>query len=342
MTQESSKSLYKEAGVDIEKGDKLVEWLQSDKSRDKVAGEVVSGIGGFAALFRPDFSGMEDPLLIAGTDGVGTKVLLGIETGMLEGLGIDLVSMCVNDLYTIGGKPLFFLDYYATGTLDEEQFKSVLKGIKKGLATSNALLLGGETAELPGLYEKGHFDLAGFVVGVVDGKKKLEPSMVKAGDVLIALEASGFHSNGYSLVRKWLSDNPVDDAMMSKIMEPTRIYHEVPELLEKLGHGSVHALANITGGGISGNLPRVMPDDVICEIDPSAIPTPRWMQEFCDMNGANFRDVEPVFNMGAGMVAAVAAEKANEFIEFSKELGLNSVVVGKVLDGQGKAVVNYK
>ena len=175
MTQDPSKSLYKEAGVDIEKGEKLVEWLQNDKSSDKVAGEVVSGIGGFAALFRPNFSGMEDPLLIAGTDGVGTKVLIGIDTGMLEGLGVDLVSMCVNDLYTIGGKPLFFLDYYATGILDENQFKVDFKGIKKGLAESNALLLGGETAELPGLYEKGHFDLAGFVVGVVDGKKKLEP-----------------------------------------------------------------------------------------------------------------------------------------------------------------------
>jgi len=341
MTQDTSKSLYKDAGVDIEKGEKLVEWLQSDKSKDKVAGEVVSGIGGFAALFRPDFGGMEDPLLIAGTDGVGTKVLLGIETGLLEGLGVDLVSMCVNDLYTIGGKPLFFLDYYATGILDENQFKSILKGIKKGLAESNALLLGGETAELPGLYEKGHFDLAGFVVGVVDGKKKLEPSMVEEGDVLIALEASGFHSNGYSLVRKWLKEKPVDEKMMANVMKPTKIYHEVPELLEKLGHGAVHALANITGGGISGNLPRVLPENVVCEIDAKLIPTPSWMQELCDMHDVSFADVEPVYNMGAGMVAAVAADKADEFIAISKDLGLHSVAIGKIVKGEGKAVVNY-
>ena len=338
MTQDPSKSLYK-AGVDIEKGEKLVEWLQNDKTSDKVAGEVVSGIGGFAALFRPNFGGMEDPLLIAGTDGVGTKVLLGIDTGMLEGLGVDLVSMCVNDLYTIGGKPLFFLDYYATGILDENQFKSILKGIKKGLAESNALLLGGETAELPGLYEKGHFDLAGFVVGVVDGKKKLDPSLVEDGDVLIALEASGFHSNGYSLVRKWLKSNPVDDALLEDHGTNKDLF--VPTILEKLGHGSVHALA-ISQEVVSQVIFLVLcTEGVVCEIDASLIPTPKWMSDFCELNGAKFEEVEPVYNMGAGMVAAVASDKADAFIDESKKLGLHSCKIGKVTKGTGKAVVKY-
>ena len=161
----------------------------SRKTRDSgkhPLGEVVSGIGGFAGLFRPNFSGMKDPLLVSGTDGVGTKVLLGIETNLLEGLGVDLVSMCVNDLYTIGAQPLFFLDYYATGILSDDQFKRILQGIKSGLKQCNTLLLGGETAELPGLYEKGHFDLAGFIVGVVDGEKRIQPEHVKEGDVLVS------------------------------------------------------------------------------------------------------------------------------------------------------------
>ena len=192
------KNLYREAGVNISQGDALVSWLQEDKSENKHSlGDVVSGIGGFSALFRPNFSGMKDPLIVSGTDGVGTKVLLGIETDKLEGLGIDLVSMCVNDLYTIGAQPLFFLDYYATGVLDENQFKRILTGIKRGLKQCNTMLLGGETAELPGLYQKGHFDLAGFIVGVVDGEKRIHPGLVTEGDVIISFASSGFHSNGY-------------------------------------------------------------------------------------------------------------------------------------------------
>lgn len=341
MTEQKGKDLYKESGVDVAKGDALVDWLQSNKSSQTVGGEVVSGIGGFAALFRPDFSGMEDPLLVTGTDGVGTKVLLGLEHNQLEGLGIDLVAMCVNDLYTVGGRPLFFLDYYATGILDEAQFKAILSGIRKGLAQSSAALLGGETAELPGLYAKGHFDLAGFVVGVVDGKKRLTPDLVKRGDKLIALEASGFHSNGYSLVRKWLAEKSVDPATLQKILEPTRIYHEVPELLKRLGWGPLHALANITGGGISGNLPRVLPDGLDAQIDPKKIPTPAWMKSFYESHGAVFAEVEGVFNMGAGMIAAVAADAEAKFHATCKDLGLGSVTIGEMIPGAGESTVRY-
>jgi phosphoribosylformylglycinamidine cyclo-ligase len=336
-----SKNFYKESGVDVEKGDALVGWLQQGDGEQSPWGQVVSGIGGFAALFRPNFKGMEDPLLVTGTDGVGTKVLLGMEHGKLEGLGVDLVSMCVNDLYTVGGRPLFFLDYYATGVLDEVQFKAVLSGIKRGLKQSQTLLLGGETAELPGLYAKGHFDLAGFVVGVVDGKKALKPDMVQVGDRLFALESSGFHSNGYSLIRKWLAEKPETPSMMDKILEPTRIYSEVPELLQELGWGKVHALANITGGGISGNLPRVLPEGVEACIDPNLIPTPEWMRAFYESHGARFEDVEGVFNMGAGMIAVVAASAAQEFSNVANKKGLKVHDIGHITQGQGEASVRY-
>lgn len=339
----NNKNFYKDSGVDVEKGDALVDWLQSGGKgqQNKTAGEVVSGIGGFAALFRPNFAGMEDPLLVSGTDGVGTKVLLGLEHGQLEGLGIDLVAMCVNDLYTVGGRPLFFLDYYATGVLDEVQFKSVLSGIRRGLAQCQTVLMGGETAELPGLYAKGHFDLAGFVVGMVDGKKRLQAEMVKTGDVLIALEASGFHSNGYSLVRKWLAERSEGSEVMQKILAPTRIYAEVPELLATLGWGKVHALANITGGGISGNLPRVLPEGVEAQIDPKALPTPAWMKTFYESHGAGFMDVESVFNLGAGMIAAVDQSAADEFLNVAKKLNMGACRIGHIRAGQGEATVRY-
>ncbi|MFY7928903.1 MAG: phosphoribosylformylglycinamidine cyclo-ligase [Oligoflexus sp.] len=334
------KDFYKESGVDVAKGDALVDWLQNSGTPQSM-GSIVSGIGGFAGLFRPDFRGLEDPLLVSGTDGVGTKVLLGIEQGQLEGLGIDLVAMCVNDLYTVGARPLFFLDYYATGVLDEQQFKAVISGIRRGLSQCQTALLGGETAELPGLYAKGHLDLAGFVVGVVDGKRRLGPDLVRPGDQLIALESSGFHSNGYSLVRKWLSEKPVAGDLMQKILEPTKIYSEVPALIEGLGWGKLHALANITGGGISGNLPRVLPEGVVAEIDPQSIPTQPWMKAFYETHGARFMDVEGVFNLGAGMIAVVEADASQTFLHLAKTLKLGAHVIGTIRAGHGEATVRY-
>jgi phosphoribosylformylglycinamidine cyclo-ligase len=273
---------------------------------------------------------MQDPLLVTSTDGVGTKVLLGLEQNALEGLGIDLVAMCVNDLYCVGGRPLFFLDYYATGVLDDAQFKSVLTGIKRGLAPCGAALMGGETAELPGLYEKGHFDLAGFVVGVVDGKQMLGEGRVQAGDILFALPSSGFHSNGYSLVRHWLKQKPVDTATMQKILAPTRVYHEIPELLSKVGPSVFHALANITGGGISGNLPRVMPAGAVCKIRSQDIPTPPWMKQFIEGNGSTVMANEAVFNLGAGMIASVAAAQSDAFAAAARAMKLDVVPIGTV------------
>lgn len=335
-------NLYKDAGVDTEKGDDLVNWLQSDASATKNRyAEIVSGIGGFAGLVRPQFRGMKDPLLVTSTDGVGTKVLLGIEHGILEGLGQDLVAMCVNDLYTVGGYPMFFLDYYATGTLDDRQFKDILTGIKKALKPTHAFLLGGETAELPGLYAKHHFDLAGFVVGVVDGQALLGPSRVKVGDALIAFGSTGFHSNGYSLIRKWINGKSLGSALRDRLLTPTKVYWEIPELLEAMGTHRVHALANITGGGISGNLPRVMPQNTRAVINEAKIPAPEWMREFWRDNDASFQDVEAVFNCGAGMIAIVADEDRQTVVGQANQLGLHAHIIGHVEAGQGEASVVY-
>lgn len=337
--------LYKEAGVDVDKGDRLVDWLkESPESRDHRYGQVVSGIGGFSGLFRPNFGGMKDPLLVSGTDGVGTKVLLGIETGLVEGLGIDLVAMCVNDLYTIGARPLFFLDYYATGQLDEAQFKAVLTGIRKGCAQSGAALMGGETAEMPGLYGKGHFDLAGFVVGVVDGATALGPERVKAGDHLYAIASSGFHSNGYSLVRHWLKErsNLPSQTLLERLMTPTRIYHEIPQILDEVGPSVLHALANITGGGISGNLPRVIPNDIVCRIDTKALRTPDWMRQFIIEQGSTVLAQEAVFNLGAGMIAVVAPEGAAAFERSAAAHNLETYRIGHTASLPGEATVEFK
>ena len=334
--------LYKNAGVDVEKGDELVDWLQTDASSTKNRyAELVSGIGGFAGLVRPHFKGMKDPLLVTSTDGVGTKVLLGIEYNMLEGLGQDLVAMCVNDLYTVGGYPMFFLDYYATGSLEGRQFKEVLTGIKRALKPTNAYLLGGETAELPGLYAKHHFDLAGFVVGVVDGAAQLGPARVKVGDALVAFGSNGFHSNGYSLIRKWIGGKTVSEYLSRQLLTPTKVYWEVPELLEAMGTHRIHALANITGGGISGNLPRVMPKNTRAVIHEAKVPTPDWMQEFWRDNGATFHDVENIFNCGAGMIAIVADEDRHTVVGYANKLGLDAHIIGQVEAFEGEAEVVY-
>ena len=324
--------LYRDAGVDVARGDGLVDWLQEQHDQGVTPfGARVQGIGGFAALFRPDFRRLQDPLLVTSTDGVGTKVLLAIDHGQVTGLGQDLVAMCVNDLYTVGGRPLFFLDYYATGAIEEAQFKDVLRSIRSGLAQCGALLLGGETAEMPGLYGKGHFDLAGFVVGVVDGRAMLGPDRVQVGDELWAMPSSGFHSNGYSLLRRWLKDmDQVDPQLISQLLTPTRIYHEIPLILERVGPSGLHALAHITGGGISGNLPRVMPRGTVCRIDSKSLPTPSWMRSFIEGQGVDIMSQESVFNLGCGMIAAVAPQASSEFSATLASLGQTAVRIGEV------------
>ena len=332
-------SLYKDSGVDIQKADHLVNWLKNQEDEKSSGPSVVSGIGGFAALYRPDFKGFADPVLVSSTDGVGTKVLLALEWDSLSNLGIDLVGMCVNDLYTVGGKPLFFLDYYATGSLLKEQFSPILSGIKMGLQQCETALLGGETAELPGLYKKGHFDLAGFVVGLVDGNKILQPELVKAGDTLLALSSSGFHSNGFSLIRSWVKDKSISEELKAKLLNPTRIYSEIPHLLSMCG-GSVHGIAHITGGGLPGNVCRFLTNGIDAHIDSKKIPTPEWMRDFILEHTSSLMDVVDVFNLGVGMVLAVDSSSLGEVLRCARELGLDPNEIGLVRDslGEGKQV----
>ena len=331
--------LYKDSGVDIEKGDKLVDWLKSSEEVGGVGGKVVSGIGGFSGLFAPNFTGMKKPLLVAATDGVGTKLLLGLKSGKLQGLGIDLVGMCVNDLYTIGATPLFFLDYYATGSLDEGQFKEVLSGIYEGLKQAKTSMLGGETAELPGLYSKGHFDLAGFVVGVVDNEKKVQPETIKPNDVLIGLKSTGFHSNGYSLIRKWIGESSLEGELRDLLLSPTKIYSGLPEIVGKFG-SQVRGMAHITGGGISGNLIRILPNDVTAEVQFDRIETPTWMSQFIKDNGATFSEVEPVFNLGMGMILAVDPVVADQVLEDCRKLDMPGSIIGSIKKGGGEPQIN--
>ena len=333
---------YKNAGVDTVAGDELVDWLQAKKStfvHPKGFGRVADGIGGFAGLFSIDLARFKSPTLVASTDGVGTKLLLGLEHKLCGDLGQDLVGMCVNDLYTVGAVPLFFLDYYATGALNKDQFKEVLTSIQNSCKACDMALLGGETAEMPGLYEKGHFDLAGFVVGAVDGNHRLGPHRVNVGDKLVAFEASGFHSNGFSLVRKWLAKKPRPE-LIGLMMEPTKLYSQIPELFSKYPD-TFHSLANITGGGISGNLPRVMASEQLAEIKFDLLPTPPWMSEFITANGVNCRAVEEVFNLGAGMIATVDSAACQAFMVDARTLGLGPHLIGEIKSGVGPATVKY-
>jgi phosphoribosylformylglycinamidine cyclo-ligase len=340
---DKGKDFYRSSGVDIDKGDHLVDWLQADKSsKNHRYGSVISGIGGFAALFRPNFKDFVDPLIISCTDGVGTKLLLSIENDALEGCGVDLVAMCVNDLYCLGGRPLFFLDYYATGVLNERQFQQIITGIRKGLAQSECLLLGGETAELPGLYQHGHLDLAGFVVGVVDQPKMLGPHLVCEGDLIYGLRSSGFHSNGYSLVRKWLTPE-LKQKYLPKVLEPTSIYSELPMLVDRLGNSVIHAAANITGGGISGNVSRVIGDGLCATIDAERLETPTWMVEYIKFHTPDPLDLESTFNLGLGMALIIDSKSAKVFESTAKELsGRMYGPIGRVIRSKTEEKVIYQ
>lgn len=337
----SDKNLYKSSGVDIAKGDELVAWLQDHETSGKTKyGQVEKGIGGFAGLFKPEFSKFKDPLLVSGTDGVGTKLLLALEQNQLGGIGEDLVAMCVNDLYCVGATPLFFLDYYATGFLDDVQFKTILGSIRNGLSKCSTALLGGETAEMPGLYEKNHFDLCGFVVGVVDKDSQLGGHRVQSGDRLVALESSGCHSNGYSLIRKLLKDhNVTDKSLLSKLMTPTKIYGCLPEIIDAIGVDRFHGLANITGGGISGNLCRALPNNLNATVDGSSIRTQSWLSDFLVDCAVSPDQVETVLNLGVGMVAVLRPNAVDELIRSLAENDIQSYEIGEITpQGSGKVV----
>lgn len=336
---------YKDAGVDIDAGEALVERIKSVAKATKRP-EVASGLGGFGALCRIP-QGYKNPLLVSGTDGVGTKLKLALQLNQHDTIGQDLVAMCVNDLLVCGAEPLFFLDYYATGKLDVDVAASVIKGIGDGCKLANCALIGGETAEMPGMYHGNDYDLAGFCVGVVEESEVITGDNVASSDVLIAIASSGVHSNGYSLVRKVIEAANTDIAsetldgkpLKDVLLAPTKIYVKAIQHLQKtLGNASIHAMAHITGGGLTENLPRVLPDDLTAQIKLDSWVFPpvfQWLQE-----QGNIEPMEMVrtFNCGVGFVVVVPADKAEEAINLLNEQGENAWRLGEIVARQDDAV----
>jgi phosphoribosylformylglycinamidine cyclo-ligase len=333
---------YRQAGVDIDAGDALVEAIKPLARATSRAG-VLGGIGGFGALFDPKAAGFADPILVATTDGVGTKLKLAIETGMHDTVGIDLVAMCVNDLVVQGAEPLFFLDYFATGRLSVEQARTVIAGIAAGCRESGCALVGGETAEMPGLYAEGDYDLAGFAVGAAE-RGTLLPAGVAAGDALIGLPSSGVHSNGFSLVRRivaasglaWDAPAPFapERTLAQALMAPTRLY--VRSVLALHRAGLLKAAAHITGGGLPGNLPRVLPDGVAAALTADW-PVPPVFGWLARTGGVAAEEMARVFNCGIGMVLVVADVDAA--IALLHEYGEAPVRLGDIVPGEGKATL---
>jgi phosphoribosylformylglycinamidine cyclo-ligase len=336
---------YKSAGVDIAAGNDLVERIKPIAARTRTAG-VMAGLGGFGSMFELPLDRYREPVLVSGTDGVGTKLKLANEMNVHDTIGIDLVAMCVNDIIVQGAEPLFFLDYFATGRLDVDTAASVIEGIGKGCEQAGAALVGGETAEMPGMYADGEYDLAGFCVGIVEKSKALDGGKVKVGDKLIGIASSGPHSNGYSLIRKILAvsgahlDAPFEGKTLGEtLLAPTRIY--VKPLLALLGKIDVHALAHITGGGITENLPRVLLDGVHAEIYLSAWQMPavfKWLQTQGNVAEA---DMLTTFNCGIGMIVCVAPEDELTTLEMLKSLGETVYPIGRLIAGEGKPKVVY-
>lgn len=340
---ENTKSLsYKDAGVDIDAGDAFIDVIKPVAKRTLRDG-CLSGLGGFGALFEIP-KNYQEPVLVSGTDGVGTKLKLAFDLNRHDTIGIDLVAMCVNDVIVQGAEPLFFLDYFATGKLSVEQAADVVSGIGEGCVQANAALIGGETAEMPGMYKDGEYDLAGFCVGAVEKANIIDGSKVAPGDVLIGLGSSGAHSNGYSLIRKVIDTHNVsldtrigDQSLADAVLAPTRIY--VRSLLSLMKQIPVHALAHITGGGIPGNLVRVLPDNCHAVIDESSWQWPdlfSWLMETGNITRA---EMYKTFNCGLGMIIVVPKNHADTALSTLEALGESAAIVGKIAAGAAQEAV---
>jgi phosphoribosylformylglycinamidine cyclo-ligase len=338
---------YRDAGVDIDAGNRLVELIKPLARSTRRAG-ADTDLGGFGGLFDLKGAGFRDPVLVSATDGVGTKLKIAIDTGQHATIGIDLVAMCVNDLVVQGAEPLFFLDYFACGKLDVETAKAVVGGIAEGCRQAGCALIGGETAEMPGMYQPGDYDLAGFAVGAVERGEILPRTDIEVGDVLIGLAASGVHSNGYSLVRRLVKESGVSweapapfepsQTLAAALLAPTRVYVKpVLAVIEAVGgtHGAVKALAHITGGGLSENVPRVLPDTVAARIDLSSFTPPpvfRWLAETGRLPD---EEMLKTFNCGIGMVMVVAKAEADGLVRLLQEWGEAPYVIGEVVPPGG-------
>ena len=337
---------YAAAGVDITAGYRAVELMKSHIARTVTPG-VLGGIGGFGGLFEPDLSGISKPVLVSGTDGVGTKLKLAFLLDRHDTVGIDCVAMCVNDVLCCGAKPLFFLDYIACGRNDPERIASIVSGVAEGCVQSGAALIGGETAEMPGFYPADEYDLAGFVVGVVDRDRILDNSRMKAGDVILALPSSGVHSNGFSLVRKVFDvenadiRKPVDAlggaSVGDTLLTPTRIY--VKPMLALLEKVAVRGVSHITGGGFYENIPRSIPDGLTAKIEKSAVRVPPIFDLIAKTGNIPERDMFNTFNMGVGMSVVVAPEDADRALALLREQGEDAYVMGEIVEGGERVVL---
>lgn len=334
MTAEPSLS-YREAGVDIDAGNELVERIKPAIRSTRREGSI-GGIGGFGGLFELPLERYRNPLLVSGTDGVGTKLKLASELGRFDGIGIDLVAMCANDIAVLGAEALFFLDYYATGQLQLDQAQQVIEGIAEGCRQAGCALIGGETAEMPGVYAPGDFDLAGFCVGIVERDRVIDGSSIRRGDRLLALASSGVHSNGFSLVRKVVEISGADfdqacgdDRLGTALLTPTRIY--VKTLLALAGSCPLKGIVHVTGGGLVDNLPRILPADCSAAIDLSSWQFPdvfAWLQQ---AGGIEQQEMLRTFNCGAGMVIAVAPDVVDDCLARLRELGETAWQIGEIV-----------
>ena len=337
--------LYKDAGVDIEQGDRFVQLIKPLAQRTFTEG-VREGIGGFAALFAPDVSAYRRPILVASTDGVGTKLRVASMVGRYDTIGIDLVAMCVNDVVVTGATPLFFLDYLATARLNPEQGAEIMKGIAQGCIEAGCALVGGETAEMPGFYHEGDFELAGFTVGVVDEEKIVDGSAINPGDVIIGLASQGLHSNGYSLARRVLFEElqlGIDDtaaglaaSVGEELLRPTRIY--VKTILSLLQEFHIKGMAHITGGGMPGNILRVLPPGAKAVIEKGRWPIPPIFA-LIEEGGVPEEEMWRTFNNGVGMALVVAASEAEEISHKAQECGEGTFVIGEIVAGEGVEIV---
>lgn len=332
---------YANAGVDITAGYKAVELMKASVARTKIEGSI-DNIGNFGGLFMPNLDGIRKPVFVSGTDGVGTKLKIAMLMDKHNTIGIDCVAMCVNDIVCCGAKPLFFLDYIACGKNYPEKIASIVEGIAEGCVQSGCALIGGETAEHPGMMSENEYDVAGFTVGVVDYDKILKPETQVAGDVLIGLPSSGVHSNGFSLVRKIfdVSENSLAEeygelgcTLGEALLEPTVIY--VKPILKLLEDVPVKAIAHITGGGFYENIPRILPSGLTANIDRTSFETPPIFDLIAKTGNIDIREMYNVFNMGVGMVVSVSSEYADKAIQSLQESGIDAGDIGELIQGDG-------
>ena len=327
---------YKDSGVDITKGNQLIERIKPIAKSTFRPG-VLAGLGGFGAMFEIPLDKYKNPVLISGTDGVGTKLKVAEMLNKHDTIGIDLVAMCVNDLIVQGAEPLFFLDYFATGSLNPDIATSVIEGIGEGCRQSGCSLIGGETAEMPGMYSGEDYDLAGFCVGIAEKSRIIDGSKVSEGDHIVALGSSGPHSNGYSLIRKVLEKSTPTNEQLNSLIEPTRIY--VRSILSLLNTLPVHAISHITGGGLLENIPRVLPDHLAAKLDPASWTQPEIFQWLQDQGNIATSEMYRVLNCGVGMVVVISAESSNEAINHLNSCGENAWLIGEVVQFDGQQVV---